>query len=598
MLAARDLFAAFRTRRVIVKSRIVRLAGKGASAAAAHLRYVQRDGTTREGAPGRLYGAERGEIDGRAFLERGAGDRHQFRFIVSAEDGDQYDDLEPLTRRLMTRVEQDLGTRLDWVAVDHFNTGHPHTHIIVRGVDGSGKDLVIARNYLTAGMRERAAELVDLDLGPRDDRAIEARLRAEIDQERLTGIDRRLLAAMDQRRGVTAIAAPPFEQTLRAGRLAKLKDLGLAEPEGPGRWRLADGLEDTLRRMGERGDIIRTMQRAFERQDKGRAACDLAIYDPHHAEVASLVGRLVERGLSDEQFDRHYIIVEATDGRIHYIDIGKGDAVDYLSRGTVVKITPVETASRPVDRTIAEVAAANGGRYDCDAHLRHDPTARPAYVEAHVRRLEGLRRTGETATRNDDGSWTIAPDHLERVEAAARKSTRNQPVQVTILSPHPVERLVRMDAPTWLDGELTANASEPLRDTGFGKAVREAQIQRQRWLIEQGLASGQGRNFTIRSDMQAVLRRRELMRVARRLSDELKLDFVESRPGDRIDGVLQRAVDTSAGRYALIARSKEFTLVPWRPVLERHVGKSVSGIMRDGRVNWTIGRGRAGPSIN
>src|SRR3546814_6940269 len=87
----------------------------------------------------------------------------------------------------MARVEADLGTRLDWVAVDHFNTGHPHTHIMVRGRDDRGRDLVIARDYLTAGMRERAAELVDLDLGPRDDRAIEARLRAEIDQERLTG---------------------------------------------------------------------------------------------------------------------------------------------------------------------------------------------------------------------------------------------------------------------------------------------------------------------------------------------------------------------------------------------------------------------------
>src|SRR3546814_7669867 len=80
---------------------------------------------------------------------RQVNDRHQFRFIVSPEDGEQYDDLKPLTRRLMAQMEQDLGTKLDWVAVDHFNTCHPHTHIVIRGKDEKGRDLVIGRDYLT-----------------------------------------------------------------------------------------------------------------------------------------------------------------------------------------------------------------------------------------------------------------------------------------------------------------------------------------------------------------------------------------------------------------------------------------------------------------
>jgi hypothetical protein len=162
VLASRDRFAAFRQRRVMVKSRIVRLdRAKGMDGARAHLRYIQRDGVTREGTPGQLYSAEQDRAEGKAFLERAApgetgggnngGDRHQFRFIVSAEDGQNYDDLRSLTRRLMMQMEQDLGTRLDWVAVDHCNTGHPHTHIIVRGKDEKGRDLVIGREYLTRG---------------------------------------------------------------------------------------------------------------------------------------------------------------------------------------------------------------------------------------------------------------------------------------------------------------------------------------------------------------------------------------------------------------------------------------------------------------
>src|SRR3546814_13655226 len=86
-------------------------------------------------------------------------DRHQFRFIVSPEDGADYEDLKPLTRRLMTRMEEDLGTKLDWVAVDHFNTGHPHTHIILRGRDEKGADLIIAQ-IGRASCRERVCQSV------------------------------------------------------------------------------------------------------------------------------------------------------------------------------------------------------------------------------------------------------------------------------------------------------------------------------------------------------------------------------------------------------------------------------------------------------
>jgi hypothetical protein len=98
VLGSRDAHAAFRQRRVIIKSRIVRLSGaKGMDGARAHLRYIQRDGVTREGEPGQLYAAEHEQVDGKAFLDRTGGDRHQFRFILSAEDGASYEDLKPLT---------------------------------------------------------------------------------------------------------------------------------------------------------------------------------------------------------------------------------------------------------------------------------------------------------------------------------------------------------------------------------------------------------------------------------------------------------------------------------------------------------------------
>jgi type IV secretory pathway VirD2 relaxase len=594
VLASRDRHAAFRQRRVIIKSRVIKLAGKGMKGARAHLRYIQRDGVTREGEErGQLYGAERDREDGKAFLDRAEGDRHQFRFILSPEDGAAYEDLKPLTRRLMARMEEDLGTKLDWVAVDHFNTGHPHSHVIVRGKDDRGKDLIIARDYITTGMRERAADLVSLDLGPRTDREIEDWLRQEVEQERLTSLDRRLLREMDEDRMVSASDRDAFRQTLRAGRLKKLERLGLAEEVRRGIWRLAPDLQETLRRMGERGDIIKTLHREMTGKDHAQSATDYAIYDPMDATAQPIVGRVMARGLSDEINDRHYLIIDALDGRTHYIDIGQGETTEPTPEGSIVRVSPASLEPRKADRTVAEVAAANGGRYSVDLHLSHDPRATEGFARTHERRLEAIRRSTDGVTREPDGTWTIAPDHLDRVVAYERTRARAAPVIVETLSRLSLDRQVGADGATWLDRDLISDQPTPLRDTGFGREVREAREQRRRWLIAEGLATEDQGQTTYHRAMLARLRKRELTRVAGQLSEELGRTYVEHHQGERVEGSLRRAVDLASGKYALIEKSREFTLVPWRPVLDRHIGKQVSGIMRgDGGISWTIGRSK------
>jgi hypothetical protein len=100
-------------RRVVIKARIVRIKAGDNGAVRAHLRYVQRDGVTREGDPGELYDASDNRADGKAFAERGEQDRHQFRFIVAPEDSNELAELKPFVRDLMRQMESDLGTRLD-----------------------------------------------------------------------------------------------------------------------------------------------------------------------------------------------------------------------------------------------------------------------------------------------------------------------------------------------------------------------------------------------------------------------------------------------------------------------------------------------------
>ncbi|WP_157219158.1 relaxase/mobilization nuclease RlxS [Flavisphingomonas formosensis] len=589
VLASSDRFAGPRARRVVVKARIVRLAGKGAAGAVAHLRYLQRDGTTREGERGSLYGAERDAVDGKAFLERGKDDRHQFRFIVAPEDGADYDDLKPLVRRLMEQAGQDLGTPLDWVAVDHFNTGHPHAHLIVRGKDDRGKDLVIAREYLTQGLRMRAAELVNLDLGPRTDREIMASRQREIGQERFTTIDRRMVASIDADGLVSARHRDPAEQALRAARLRTLERMALAREEGRGRWRLDPELEPVLRRMGMRGDIIRTMSQAMRERLPERSPVDYALFDPAGGTAEPIVGRVVLRGLSDEHADRHYLIVDGIDGRSHYVDIGH--APDAIPENAILRIMARPVEPRDVDRTVAAIAAAHEGRYNVDIHLRHDRMASQAFAEAHIRRLEAIRRATGGVEREPDGTWVIAPDHLARAQAYEHRQAERTPVLIETLSERPLALLPEHDGATWLDHALVAREPADL-GRGFGAEVRQALDRRRQWLVAQQLAIIEDETTRYRPDLVEALRRREFRRVAGQLSRELGLAFTEAAPGEAVEGIYRRPVQVGDQRFALIERSREFTLVPWRPVLERELGQTVSGIVREGGVSWTIGRSR------
>lgn len=310
-----------------------------------------------------------------------------------------------------------------------------------------------------------------------------------------------------------------------------------------------------------------------------------------------LVGRAVTRGLADELADRHYLIVDGIDGRTHFVVIGKGDAIEPLPENSIVRITPTRGEIRDVDRTIAAVAAANGGRYDQSAHLRHIPGASPAFVETHIRRLEAMRRLGGFVERNADGSWTVAPDHLAKAAAYELRQSRDRPVTVEILSAVGIDRLPRAEAVTWLDREASEGRDIAARDKGFGREVRSAMALRQQWLIDEELADAAGERIAYRRGAVNALQRRELLRLARLIARDTGKRFSETKSGDPVEGKLARRIDAAGGRYALVEKAKEFTLVPWKPVIERHVGKDVAGMMREHGVNWRIGRDRGGPTI-
>jgi hypothetical protein len=161
--AALSLASRSSGRRVVVMARIVRHRGARFRSAplSKHVAYLKRDGVTRDGADARMFDAASDDSDTKAFVERCEEDRHHFRLTVSPEDAGQLADLRAFTRELMKDAERDLGTGLDWVAVDHWNTDNPHVHVLVRGRADDGQDLVVSRDYISKGFRARARAPVD-----------------------------------------------------------------------------------------------------------------------------------------------------------------------------------------------------------------------------------------------------------------------------------------------------------------------------------------------------------------------------------------------------------------------------------------------------
>jgi type IV secretory pathway VirD2 relaxase len=397
---------------VVIKARVVRHRGTRFRSAplAKHASYLKREGVTRNGADARMFDASSDAGDERAFAERCADDRHHFRFIVSPEDAAEMTDLRAFTRELMADAERDLGTKLDWIAVDHWNTDNPHIHVLVRGRADDGQDLVISRNYISRGFRVRAEERITLELGPRSEQEIRSALKRDVDAERWTEIDQALRMAADEGGGIVDLrpGAPNEQSDLRGlmlGRAAKLERLGLAEQAAPGLWTLRPGLEQTLRDLSIRDDIIKTMHRAMTAANREVDTSGFALHGDEPAD--RVFGRLLERGLQDELKGTAYAIVDGVDGRAHHLMFSDLEMTGDAKTGAIVE---ARTYNDPLGRkrlalavrsdfTLDEQVTARGATWIDRQLLARDTSASSSGFGREVqvameRRVEHLSNEG------------------------------------------------------------------------------------------------------------------------------------------------------------------------------------------------------------
>lgn len=567
---------AFRMRRVIVKTHVSRAPrGGGGGALKAHFGYIQRDGVERDGSGGELYTREGLEPKAEEFLERCDGDRHQFRIIVSAEDGARLGDLKETTRALMAQMESDLGTRLDWLAVDHHNTGHPHTHIVIRGKDEDGTDLVIVPDYIRKGMASRAQDIVTERLGPRRDLEIVQARQREVSQERFTGLDRCILAEASET-GIRISEGPGargrFDAALRRARLRHLEVLGLAAPAGRDHWTLKSGWDTSLKALGQRGDILKAL--AAKKKDHAPDQ-NLRRFEPSEQKQEVLLGSVLASVPEDELRDRRSLVVEDFHGTRWIVDIGLQEPGTMPPDGAIVEVSARTPKPREVDVSILKIAEATGGMYSDAFHVAVDPVASAAWRQGHVRRLEAMKQAG-IVKRGSDGVWRVPQDFVRR--AADYEAARTGRLEIQIRSWLPLKEQVRHVGLTWLD---TEGAGVPRDALAKVRQARLAFLQEKGWLERGGSEVGDA--------LCARLRVMELRRTSSMLASSTGRAAVEMVPGDRFEGRFEKAMDLGQGRFAVVGNAKEFALVPWRPEMERHRGRDMPFRRTAAGVSWTIG---------
>jgi type IV secretory pathway VirD2 relaxase len=379
-------------------------------------------------------------------------------------------DLKSFTRDLMCQAEKDLGTSLDWIGVDHWNTDNPHIHIILRGRADDGKDLVIARDYISEGMRARAQDLVTQELGSRSDLDIRRHLDTQIEAERWTRLDRQLVRDAG-RHGIIDVAPIPGQQPddylpQKVGRLRKLESLGLAHQVGPGQWAIANEAEPTLRALGERGDIIKRMHRALAQRGVERSASSYVVAGESLADP--ITGRLIDRGLDDELKGTAYAVVDGTDGRTHHIKLPDLDAAGDGPLGSIVELRRFEDSHGR-----ARVALAVRSDLDLDAQLK---ASGATWIDRQLIAREPVPLGGGFGAEVRAAMESRA-EHLIEHGLAHRQG------QQAIYARNLLETLRRRELDSAAE-KITAEIGLPFRKSASGESV--AGLSRQRLMLASG----------------------------------------------------------------------------------------------------------------
>ncbi|WP_371396957.1 DUF3363 domain-containing protein [Fretibacter rubidus] len=656
----------YRARRAIVKVRVVKLRNAKSSVSRGHLAYLQREGSGVERAEvlegsaeltptrGQLYGPDDGvEIDGRDFVARsqesfdGRGDPHQFRIMISPEDGAELarvngngtPNLKETTRALMAQMEEDLGTRLDWVAVDHFDTAHPHTHIIARGVTHDGKGLNIAGEYISRGIRGRLEEELTRELGWKSELAIQQEMKREVDAMRMTTADRHIADGMDKNTNIIDLRAgsavstfgqhSPLNRHILIGRMNYLEKMGLAQPTDKGRWQIEKDAFKTLGQIEQREQLNKEIHAAMDRANIKRPVRlndGRTDYDGNLS-GRRVIGRVIAKTLGrDEGMNpdakgggKVRFIIDGTDGYVSTVETGIDTRAGEAAKvGSIIEVSP--PSLRTVDRNIQALATGkdyngkprNGlvGNYAIATSGPEDwvdgsGSRSAAHMRAHRLRLATLAKAGvvQVVSKDKDGDpyeWRVPEDFDERAISLDLRQGRASGVK--LLSRQDLDAQLESPGATWLDRAQVSWGRGGLggisvKSSAFAKELDTAFQQRRTWLIERGYAElrqdEQKTSIIYKRGYVKALEAEGFNAATEKLESMTGKAHVAAQSGRLIEGTVSQKYELPHGPHAMIETQRAFYLVPWESHHAQKWGKRIKGrVLSGGGIDWDAGRTR------
>lgn len=576
--------------RVVVKARYVKhkagsmKAGGGAASLRDHLKYISRDAAGKDGEKAVLF-SERGEgLDRKMFLDLCKEDRHHWRFIVSPENGHQIEDFHGYVRSVIRLVEKDLGTTLKWTAAVHYDTDDVHAHVIVRGVNDRGEDLVIGQDYVKEGFRRRAQEVATELLGERSLEEIRKSQEKDVEALRVTSLDRFMAHQVGEDRMLDVRAKTNFGKSifyegLIKGRLRFLAASGLATEQPPGVYVLKEHYQDELAKIAQKNEAVKRLYGKI--QDHARLN-DLSVYSLKDGDGPVVTGRIVNKGIMDELYDRKYVVVQDMDAKLHFVPVGEARSYDMTEQGSLVTVKPGGKSTGRADGNIAMIAEQNNGVYDAAVHRAHidkeqiyiPEEDRAQYVEYHLKRLETLEKN-EIVKILEEGRYQVPADVIAQGEKLMKKISEREKKRfyphLNVLSVEPIERLVHVEKKTWLDRELYKQAKKG-PSIPYDAGVEQALAERRDWLVKNDLAFIQSNGgFALRGKALLQLDQMEVYAAGRKLAEKFGLEFSDKRVKAGQPVQYGGFVTLETGIWAVVSRGKELQLtrVEQEPKLAR-----------------------------
>jgi len=542
-------------------------AGSGGANLYHHVRYISRSGAGVEGEKAVLFDRDQEGLDGKEFFELCKNDRHHFRMIISPENGHEIEDFRGYVRSYMERVEQDLGTQIEWVSAVHYDTDDVHAHVIMRGVDEKNRDLVIGRDYISAGLRHRAQEIATDILGERSLDEIQKSQEKEVDACRVTSLDRFIEAQVDENKQIDVRKENNFGkkahyEELIKGRLRYLETAGLAKEYPPGVYRLDEKYQDVLYKISTKNDVIKKLRPQMGPEIEG-----VQVYSMNAGEGQMIEGYIVSKGAADELTDRKYLVVEDMQRGVHYVPIGENYKYDMVREGSLIRVRPGEKSSGKADYNINLIAKQNDGIYSPEKHMAYiaedqnyiAEEDRQDYIDAHIKRLETLE-LNDVVQPLERGQYRVPEDVISKGSAVTKEINEREKKRfypfIDVLSEQPLEKIVNAEKKTWMDKELFKQSIGKSGLEQYDNKALKAIESRKDWLIKKDLGLIQSNGaFALRKDALHKLDSMEVVNAGDQIAKARHVEFSRAkvREGESYIYVGQTKLET--GHWAVVTKT-------------------------------------------